>query len=166
MIRPIAIAILAAAFSDWLLSFLWHSGRLHLPSRAWLHTALVSGSIHPRHARGHRPGCVYSFPRISLLRLHTKLLDDDIRALYAYLMIRPPVRATVPPNTIPFPVTIPRFEVEFLPSTEAPVGPGEPATTVVAPTIGNATLPPRAHAAIIWQSGWKPCCKRSRTGCD
>ena len=30
------------------------------------------------------------------------------------------------------------FEVEFLPSTEAPVGLGEPATTPVAPAIGNA----------------------------
>jgi isoquinoline 1-oxidoreductase subunit beta len=29
-------------------------------------------------------------------------------------------------------------EVEFLPSTEAPVGLGEPATTPVAPAIGNA----------------------------
>ena len=29
-------------------------------------------------------------------------------------------------------------EVEFIPSTEAPVGLGEPATTVVGPAIGNA----------------------------
>jgi isoquinoline 1-oxidoreductase beta subunit len=28
--------------------------------------------------------------------------------------------------------------VEFIPSTEAPVGLGEPATTVVGPAIGNA----------------------------
>jgi CO/xanthine dehydrogenase Mo-binding subunit len=33
---------------------------------------------------------------------------------------------------------VPEVEVEFLPSTEAPVGLGEPATTVVAPAIGNA----------------------------
>jgi CO/xanthine dehydrogenase Mo-binding subunit len=29
-------------------------------------------------------------------------------------------------------------EIEFLPSTEAPVGLGEPATTAVAPAIANA----------------------------
>ncbi len=33
---------------------------------------------------------------------------------------------------------IPEIEIEFLPSTEAPVGLGEPATTAVAPAIGNA----------------------------
>jgi isoquinoline 1-oxidoreductase beta subunit len=33
---------------------------------------------------------------------------------------------------------VPDVEVEFLPSTEAPVGLGEPATTPVAPAIGNA----------------------------
>jgi isoquinoline 1-oxidoreductase beta subunit len=33
---------------------------------------------------------------------------------------------------------VPEVEIEFLPSTEMPVGLGEPGTTVVAPTIGNA----------------------------
>jgi isoquinoline 1-oxidoreductase subunit beta len=33
---------------------------------------------------------------------------------------------------------VPDIEVEFLPSTETPVGLGEPATTVIAPAIGNA----------------------------
>ena len=33
---------------------------------------------------------------------------------------------------------IPEIEIEFLPSTEAPVGLGEPATTAVGPAIGNA----------------------------
>jgi CO/xanthine dehydrogenase Mo-binding subunit len=33
---------------------------------------------------------------------------------------------------------VPEVEVEFLPSTEVPVGPGEPPTTAVAPAIGNA----------------------------
>jgi isoquinoline 1-oxidoreductase subunit beta len=33
---------------------------------------------------------------------------------------------------------VPEVEVEFLPSTETPVGLGEPATTAVAPAIGNA----------------------------
>ena len=36
----------------------------------------------------------------------TELSDDDINALYAYLMTRPPVRAAVPPNTVPFPLNI------------------------------------------------------------
>ena len=33
---------------------------------------------------------------------------------------------------------VPELDIEFLPSTEAPVGLGEPATTAVAPAIGNA----------------------------
>ena len=33
---------------------------------------------------------------------------------------------------------VPDLDIEFMPSTEAPVGLGEPATTVVAPAIGNA----------------------------
>ena len=33
---------------------------------------------------------------------------------------------------------VPELEIEFLPSTETPVGLGEPATTAVAPAIGNA----------------------------
>jgi CO/xanthine dehydrogenase Mo-binding subunit len=33
---------------------------------------------------------------------------------------------------------VPEIETEFMPSTEAPVGLGEPATTAVAPAIGNA----------------------------
>jgi CO/xanthine dehydrogenase Mo-binding subunit len=33
---------------------------------------------------------------------------------------------------------VPAVEIEFLPSTEAPVGLGEPATTAIAPAIGNA----------------------------
>lgn len=35
-------------------------------------------------------------------------------------------------------IDTPELEVDFIPSTEAPVGLGEPATTVVAPAIGNA----------------------------
>ena len=45
-----------------------------------------------------------SFPP-SPIRLHRTMRDDDIKALYAYLMTRQPVRATVPPNTVPFPLT-------------------------------------------------------------
>jgi CO/xanthine dehydrogenase Mo-binding subunit len=33
---------------------------------------------------------------------------------------------------------VPEVEIEFLPSTETPVGLGEAATTAVAPAIGNA----------------------------
>ena len=33
---------------------------------------------------------------------------------------------------------VPELEIEFVPSTEAAVGLGEPATTVVGPAIGNA----------------------------
>ena len=33
---------------------------------------------------------------------------------------------------------VPEVEIEFIPSTETPVGLGEPATTAVAPAIGNA----------------------------
>ena len=37
---------------------------------------------------------------------YTKLTDGDLRALYAYLMTRQPVSATVPPNTVPFPLNV------------------------------------------------------------
>ncbi len=40
----------------------------------------------------------------------TELWDDDVKALYAYLMTRPAVRATVPANTIPFPLSIRAFQ--------------------------------------------------------
>ena len=36
----------------------------------------------------------------------TKVSDDDVKALYAYLMTRPPVTAAAPANTIPFPLNI------------------------------------------------------------
>src|SRR6516225_4110386 len=36
----------------------------------------------------------------------TKVSDDDVKALYAYMMTRPPVRAVAPANTIPFPLNI------------------------------------------------------------
>jgi mono/diheme cytochrome c family protein len=36
----------------------------------------------------------------------TKISDDDVKALYAYVMTRPPVRAVAPANTIPFPLNI------------------------------------------------------------
>jgi len=37
---------------------------------------------------------------------YTKLTDDDLKALYAYLMTRQPVSATVPSNTVPFPLSV------------------------------------------------------------
>jgi mono/diheme cytochrome c family protein len=36
----------------------------------------------------------------------TRLSDDDVKALYAYFMTRPPVRASAPANTIPFPLNV------------------------------------------------------------
>jgi mono/diheme cytochrome c family protein len=39
----------------------------------------------------------------------TKVSDDDVRALYAYLMTRPPVRAPALTNTIPVPAQYPRL---------------------------------------------------------
>ncbi len=40
----------------------------------------------------------------------TKVSDEDVTALYAYLMTRPPVRASPPANTIPFPLNIRAFQ--------------------------------------------------------
>ena len=36
---------------------------------------------------------------------YTKLTDADLKALYAYLMTRQPVSASVPSNTVPFPLS-------------------------------------------------------------
>jgi mono/diheme cytochrome c family protein len=36
----------------------------------------------------------------------TKVSDDDLKALYAYIMTIPPARAVAPANTIPFPLNI------------------------------------------------------------
>jgi mono/diheme cytochrome c family protein len=40
----------------------------------------------------------------------TKVWDDDVKALYAYLMTRPPVRTPALANTIPFPLNIRLFQ--------------------------------------------------------
>src|ERR1700740_1167642 len=40
----------------------------------------------------------------------TKLSDDDVKGLYAYLMTRPAVKSTVPANTLPFPLNIRAFQ--------------------------------------------------------
>ena len=40
----------------------------------------------------------------------TKLTDDDIQALYAYLMTRPAISSTPPSNTVPFPLSIRAFQ--------------------------------------------------------
>jgi mono/diheme cytochrome c family protein len=42
--------------------------------------------------------------------VYTGLWDDDVKALYAYLMTRPPVSATLPPNTVRFPLNIRSLE--------------------------------------------------------
>ena len=36
----------------------------------------------------------------------TRVSDEDVKAIYAFLMTRPPVEATPPANTIPFPLNI------------------------------------------------------------
>lgn len=41
---------------------------------------------------------------------YTKLSDDDLNSLYAYLMTRPPASATIPANTVPFPLNIRAFQ--------------------------------------------------------
>jgi mono/diheme cytochrome c family protein len=40
----------------------------------------------------------------------TKVSDDDVKAIYAYLMTQPPVRASTLANTIPFPLNIRAFQ--------------------------------------------------------
>jgi mono/diheme cytochrome c family protein len=40
----------------------------------------------------------------------TRVSDDDVKAIYAYLMTRPPVRAPAQANTIPFPFDIRAFQ--------------------------------------------------------
>jgi len=40
----------------------------------------------------------------------TKLTDDDMKALYAYLMTRPAIGSTPPNNTVPFPLSIRAFQ--------------------------------------------------------
>jgi len=41
---------------------------------------------------------------------YTGLCDDDVSALYAYVMTRPPVSATIPANTLPFPLNVRAFQ--------------------------------------------------------
>jgi len=41
---------------------------------------------------------------------YTELSDGDVQALYAYLMTRLPVSATVPPSTLPFPLSVRFFQ--------------------------------------------------------
>jgi mono/diheme cytochrome c family protein len=40
----------------------------------------------------------------------TKVSDDDVKAIYAYLMSQPPAKATARANTIPFPLNIRAFQ--------------------------------------------------------
>jgi len=40
----------------------------------------------------------------------SKLSDDDVKALYAYFMTQAPIKASAPPNTIPFPFNIRAFQ--------------------------------------------------------
>lgn len=62
---------------------------------------------------------------------------------------------------------VPEMEVEFVPSTQVPVGLGEPATTVVGPAIRQSATrssPHRAPASVICQSARTPCTKHSTRG--
>ena len=67
----------------------------------------AGGHWRPSPARCMRvsPARIASFPRIPYDHF-TKVSDDDVKALYAYLMTRPPVSGRDPPNTIPFPLNI------------------------------------------------------------
>src|SRR5260370_27114422 len=40
----------------------------------------------------------------------TKVTDEDVKALYAYFMTRPPIRAMAQSNTVPFPLNIRLFQ--------------------------------------------------------
>jgi mono/diheme cytochrome c family protein len=70
---------------------------------------LVGGGLRSRHARRCRPRRLASLSRIPYDHF-TKLSDDDIKALYAYFMTWPPVRAAAQANTIPFPLNIRAFQ--------------------------------------------------------
>jgi len=59
---------------------------------------------------------------------------------------------------------VPDVEIEFLPSTETPVGLGRRPRS--RPPSETRSLSPRAHAFAICQSVLKPCEKRSRIGVD
>jgi mono/diheme cytochrome c family protein len=43
----------------------------------------------------------------------TKLSDDDVSSLYAYLMTRPAVTAASPANTLPFPLSVRAFQITW-----------------------------------------------------
>ena len=67
---------------------------------------MVGGSVHAGDAR--RGGARW-FPPLPAFRLidhFTKLSDNDVKALYAYFMTRPPFRSPAKGNTIPFPLNI------------------------------------------------------------
>ena len=61
---------------------------------------------------------------------------------------------------------VPELEVEFLPSAEAPVGLGEPATTGVAPAVGNAIFAACGARVRHLPSGPLRSWRRSRTEHD
>jgi hypothetical protein len=69
------------------------------------HRPLVAGGFRPCYARGRLPRRLSPFSAFPYDH-YTKLSDDDVKALYAFFMTRPPVRATAPANTIPFPLNI------------------------------------------------------------
>ncbi len=57
---------------------------------------------------------------------------------------------------------VPEIDIEFIPSTETPVGLGEPATTAVARAIGNAIFAATGARVRHLPIGRKLCSWRSR----
>ena len=70
---------------------------------------LVACRLHPCYTRRRRSRRFSSFPCVPLLRIH-QTTDDDIKALYAYLMTRPAISSIPPSNTVPFPLNIRAFQ--------------------------------------------------------
>ena len=61
---------------------------------------------------------------------------------------------------------VPELDIEFMPSTEVPVGLGEPATTVVGPAIGNAIFAAAARGCATCPSARMQFCGLSTQRAD
>ena len=66
---------------------------------------MVGSGVRPLDAEGVARDGSLLFPAFPFDHF-TKLSDDDVQALYAYFMTRPPVRAPAQAGTIPFPLNI------------------------------------------------------------
>ena len=76
------------------------------PGSANRHWPLVGGSFRARHASRHQSRWRVSLPRLPLDPHFTLVSDQDIEAIYAFLMTRPPVHNTAPAARLPFPLNI------------------------------------------------------------